>query len=627
MPPGLAKLDPPPLVLNSSDPTGAPNIRIPSLPEKVHGAVPNVALDLLRIGAFVHWADQMVSRPVDIDVSGEHWKRSFVMVVPVLELDVWRQAEVGRALTRVLRYGTDDEWDFRFEQATPPDGQPYLFEADLADVGEPHSVLLFSGGTDSLCAAIEEATSGRRPMLVSHSPSPRAKLQQTTLRQSLEISPIDWHFPRYSVEVNKRGISEKERTQRSRGFLYSSIGASVAAGFRLRDVVLADNGFVSVGLPLNGQTVGAKMSRTTHPRFQYLFNQLCALVLPTVRIRNPLLHRTRAEALEVLSIHGLQTMLRDCSSCAAAGRLPAAQAHCGVCSQCLDRRIGVLSAGLVGFDTKYQTDVFLDGLSDNALLLAESYVRLMRKVESHTADELVREYIELTDCAIVDVGGTRTDVEAIVEMVRRQATTAQLAIGKAGEPVLRELFSGKYPTTCLVRLSLSGSPERKRKNWEWPDAAVLELTAAEEAAFARHHFNGRLPIVLTGVRVKRSSNVLEIDGRRIEMADAELVLLLRLVLALHKSPDGFVPKGGGRKPGGLASEDGVVPGSVDQAIERLRRTLQLGSGDLDPKNLIEVAQGRVRLSTHLRYVTLRREELSKHLHPVVQRLLYQIPAI
>jgi hypothetical protein len=97
---------------------------------------------------------------------------------------------------------------FAFEQ-TDDIGQRHLFEADPVVARNPTSVLLFSGGTDSLCGAIQEADEGQKPSLISHGPSPKHK-----------------------------------------------------------DVVVADNGWVSVGLPINGQALGTKMSKTTHPRFR-----------------------------------------------------------------------------------------------------------------------------------------------------------------------------------------------------------------------------------------------------------------------------------------------------------------------------------------------------------------------
>jgi 7-cyano-7-deazaguanine synthase in queuosine biosynthesis len=625
----LRAFDPEPLRIDSTT-AGTLNIRIPSLSRQFGAIAPDAAVDLLRIAAFAYWADQMVTRPVNVDVSGEDWKRTLVMLVAVQEPDLWNQPEVDRALRSVLGYGTDDEWIFHFERAGPQPRPNFLFGVDAGQVGDPSCVLLFSGGTDSFCAAVTEAAQGRRPMLVSHSPSPSAKGRQARLQTALLAAPFDWRFPHYPVDVSKRGIPERERTQRSRGFLYSSIGAAVAAGFGLRDVVLADNGFVSVGLPLNGQTVGAKMSRTTHPRFQYLFNKLCKLILPGIAVRNPLLFQTRAEALESLKLYGLENGIRETSSCAAGGRLPASESHCGVCSQCLDRKIGVIGAGLEYCDQKYKTDIFLGELTDNALMLAESYVRLMRKLSSLSAEKLIEEYVELTDCAYNDVDGEPAAVERIVAMLQRQAETVNAALTKVSATVQAQLLNGEFPNTCMVRLALARHPDRKRRDWRVPGAPDFTLTAADEKEFEAKNFRSRMPIIITGEVTDRASNKLEVGGQLIMLQDADFILLLRLIVGLceeWRSRDGYCPKGDNRKPGGVASEEGVVPGGIEQAIGRLRKGLQPALADLDPKDLIEVSRGSVRLSTHPRLIEIRRDALAKHRNQVVRHLLARIPAI
>lgn len=160
-------------------------------------------------------------------------------------------------------------------------------------------------------------------------------------------------------------------------------------------------------------------------------------------------------------------------------------------------------------------------------LLAESYVRLMRTVERCSPSELMARFVELTDCAYDGPNGSPGDVERIVEMIRRQADTARFAIEEMTKPLLTELVSGRYPTTCLVRLALAGTPDRKRKDWRLPGCPLVELTAEEEKAFGEHRFQSRLPVVITGERVKSASNVVELGGRRVEIRDADFVLLLR----------------------------------------------------------------------------------------------------
>lgn len=181
-------------------------------------------------------------------------------------------------------------------------------------------------------------------------------------------------------------------------------------------------------------------------------------------------------------------------------------------------------------------------------------------------------------------------------------------------------------TNQIIQDALQG-PSQTFPNGEgspFPESPSIQLTADEEKEFVEARFKSRLPLDITGEHLKRATNVLQIGGRRVEIADADLVLLLRLVVALHASPNGFVPKGGGRAPGGLVEEQGIVPGRVDQAISRLRQALRPGIEGLDPKNLIEVQGGRLRLSTHPRFINVFWERLDDHPHEMVRRLLTQL---
>jgi hypothetical protein len=611
------------LKLHSNGPAGSLNIRVPSLSAKVRGAVHPKVTDLVRMAAFAYWADQMERRPADTDVNGQRWRRRFVVAMPVLDMTTWERPEVGEALARVLSYGTDDEWEFRFQSGVAA-GQGYLFDADPAAASDPASVLMFSGGTDSLCAAVEESHLGRRPLLISHSPSSRAKSRQDRLWRELAGSELGWPFPRLGVEVSKVGVAEKERTQRTRGFLYSALGAAVAASFRIPDVVIADNGFVSIGLPLSGQTIGAKMSRTTHPRFQHLFNRLMALVLPEVRIRNPLLFRTRAESLEVLQRHSLEPLLRQTHSCGAAGRLPAGADHCGVCSQCLDRRVGIIGAHCQQWEVAYQRDIFLGELEGTSLMLAESYLRLMRKLADEPPDALVGRYVELIDCATADVDGSPDAVQRIAEMAVRQADTFRTVIRDVAEPLMDNLLAGAYPRTCLLGLALAPGASRTRKPWRAPVVPEVVLTEREEAEAVSAAFKASVPVVITGEVASRASNVVEIGGRRVTLADADFTFLLCLIVQLWSSADGYCEKGGGRHPGGLVGE-GVVPADVDNAILRLRRALQPGLAEVDPHDFVEVRRPGVRLSIHRRYVLIERDKLRSHPNHVIRSLESRLP--
>lgn len=122
----------------------------------------------------------------------------------------------------------------------------------------------------------------------------------------------------------------------------------------------------------------------------------------------------------------------------------------------------------------------------------------------------------------------------------------------------------------------------------------VRLTAPDEQEFAAAAFRCRLPIVVTGERVRRSSNVVLIDGRQAAPTDAEFVLFLRLLVELWRTTDGYLAIGDGRKVGGLAAEHDIVPSGVGQAVARLRSRLEVALGEENPARLIERYQGRLR---------------------------------
>jgi hypothetical protein len=66
----------------------------------------------------------------------------------------------------------------------------------------------------------------------------------------------------------------REYTQRSRSFLYAALGATVAAMVGRDRIRFYENGVVSLNLPVSAQAIGARATRTTHPRVLNGFAEL-----------------------------------------------------------------------------------------------------------------------------------------------------------------------------------------------------------------------------------------------------------------------------------------------------------------------------------------------------------------
>jgi hypothetical protein len=159
--------------------------------------------------------------------------------------------------------------------------QEYLEFNDTQQMyGMPEQVVMFSGGLDSLAGAIDEVVNQkRRVLLVTHKSTTKLnKRTRRTLEEMLAKKAGDNVPHRITVRVHKAKELNHEYTQRSRSFLYVSIGATIAKMLGLKSVRFYENGVISLNLPVCAQVVGGRATRTTHPRVMKGFQDILTLV-------------------------------------------------------------------------------------------------------------------------------------------------------------------------------------------------------------------------------------------------------------------------------------------------------------------------------------------------------------
>jgi hypothetical protein len=421
--------------------------------------------DLVRIASYVFGADQEVSRGGTAAATGKSWTRDFTVCIPVTDPAFWASREVRSDLQTLLGWVSDDVWRFEFSQATPESSETEMFNIDPNEVlGKPDCVVLFSGGLDSLAAVVEKAClEGRRPLLVSHAPMFNLRGWQGTLLDELRRSYGQWHFPRVGCAIHRRGSHDPhETTNRSRPFLHAALGAAIAHAARVNEVYLADNGVVSLNLPINDQLLGARASRSTHPRFIREFESFVnRLWSKKVSVTNPLWSRTRPETLAALEASGVLPLIDLTHSCARQRFRTRAQPHCGVCSQCIDRRFATLGAGFSEFDAgeRYEIDIFRHALKEgDARTMALSYVRHATELSELSAEQLFSRFSQLFDC--IPNGREQTAVaESLTAMLHRHGEGVVRVMADQIALARESLARGKLPPTCLLALVASQSEE------------------------------------------------------------------------------------------------------------------------------------------------------------------------
>ena len=324
--------------------------------------LPNRCLDLLEIAAYVFAADRLTSRGSRESVEYQAWSRSLSFVVKVRDYDFWCQPPVKDALQTALGFATGDQgYQFTFQagHATPPTN---LF--DNEDFSIEHngdlSVMLFSGGIDSLAGAVQRLEeTDDNICLVSHLSQVGTIKTQRALASALRASYRGRVNP-YQFKTHLQGVRGKEETQRSRPFLYGSIAFALATAVGRDRFYIYENGVTSLNLARREDLLNARASRTTHPqtvgRLAHLFSVIAE---ETFTIDTPFLWYTKSDVVKYLQDSGRGHLLSSSVSCSHTYNSGPRATHCGECFQCLDRRIGIYGANADDWDNEnlYAADI------------------------------------------------------------------------------------------------------------------------------------------------------------------------------------------------------------------------------------------------------------------------------
>jgi hypothetical protein len=385
--------------------------------------------DLIEIAAYVYAADCAVRRGQEwtADHSVEAWERDLHFVIPVRDAVFWSRPDVQEELREVLNFLSDDQYGFTFCGLTKDRPlQQYIELGKFKDwpFYGIERVVMFSGGLDSLAGALDSAASGKNVVLVSHRPvASQSRRQKRLFRLLIEKAPGRMvHVP---VWINKAVAYGREHTQRTRSFLYAALGAVVAQSIGAKGVRFFENGTVSLNLPIAGEVVRARASRTTHPIALQKFTRLHSLI--TERdfiVDNPYLFKTKQDVVRIIAERSGSELIPYTCSCAHAFFQPGTQWHCGSCSQCIDRRVAILHNGMGKFDpaTHYQSDVFTgprrSGADKN---IAVNYVRHAAELKQRTEEQIATEYNTELSRAVRFAPNRGEAAAQLIKMVKRHA--------------------------------------------------------------------------------------------------------------------------------------------------------------------------------------------------------------
>ncbi|MEZ6069464.1 MAG: 7-cyano-7-deazaguanine synthase [Pirellulales bacterium] len=237
---------------------------------------------------------------------------------------------------------------------------------------------LYSGGLDSAAGLVARLRSQdalkMTPVTVVHRSDigSQSRSQLAVLQKHFNgrLSPIAVPFEFRRSERSRK----REPSQRTRSFLFASVGFVVAASNDQPFLEAFESGIGAFNTPLMGNMRGSQATRGMSPYALDLMSDIASRVFDKpFRLSLPFAHQTKAEVVRALHDSQLGDLARETVSCVHYPvRNEAGKGHrqCGVCPACLFRRVALAAAGIDDPAHGYKFDVL-----DPSVVLAEKEAR------------------------------------------------------------------------------------------------------------------------------------------------------------------------------------------------------------------------------------------------------------
>lgn len=379
-----------------------------------HGRIPDEAFSLMLLSAIVYSIDRSVNRH---KYSIDGWTREFDVDIKLPASAEFQQCK--NDIDRMLSFLTGDYWNCNFVEnvlVEYPKFKPNTYYDNITQVN------LFSGGLDSLIGAIDYVANNPNGKLYlsSHYDSYMTGPKTDQSRVRKELLKIYGKSIVYREGVCITPGLSKETSCRSRSFVFIAL-ANIIATYAKCNVVIPENGSVSLNFPLSRSRRAACSTRTTHPIFLSQFQTLLVKLRLSTKVYNPYEFNTKGEM--VMNCANRDFLIKTLPLSNSCGKRNMHQhmyddshaTHCAHCMPCMYRKAATTEIkDLTRYGNKIQT-IFLkksNAVSDDFYAMLD----FLKKDLSH--DEIKRELY------IAGMAGFR-DLDSYIDLVIR--TRAELS--------------------------------------------------------------------------------------------------------------------------------------------------------------------------------------------------------
>ena len=304
-----------------------------------------IGFDIMSLATMVYLADTRIERVVH---GQDSWSREIELEIPVSNVELW-ETQIY-TVERMLKFLTGDLWKItlssRMWQFSKPD-----------EIGEKSNkydeVSLFSGGMDSLISTINLMEDKKNTLLISHAGEGLTKNAQKNIVDKFELLYPDvlhtWLDLWMVFPNNYIPEGGNDNNTRSRSFLFIGYAIFAMSGMdNISELLVPENGLIALNVPLDETRVSSFSTRTTHPFYLSLWNELLRGLRLNISVKNPYWNKTKGEmASECKNKDVLYETMKLSFSCSSPGKArwkKLSPQHCGYCVPCLIRRAAMYKA-------------------------------------------------------------------------------------------------------------------------------------------------------------------------------------------------------------------------------------------------------------------------------------------
>ena len=318
--------------------------------------LPARLVDFLRIASSIYFVDRLVKRRAQTP------SRTIGLKINVLDAEFWSSSVVRDAIHEAVDFVSGDFWDIEFAADTTPFSHYGRLLSDPHQ-GQSPLVCLYSGGLDSVAglAARIAHNPGRAliPVTVWHQPRQRHLVrEQLKLFGTKHKARVDSLIVRVAMLwPSKLAKRQEERSQRCRSFLFATLGAVAAIMHGQQVIEVFESGIGAINIPLMAGMIGAKTTKSAHPKFLRAMSRLASLIAESdVEFCLPFQALTKGQLVSNLRGNGLEQLANLSASCVHYPQRHCKQKQCGVCPACIFRRQAMATAGIIEPGDAYEYD-------------------------------------------------------------------------------------------------------------------------------------------------------------------------------------------------------------------------------------------------------------------------------